>query len=145
MVSTTPYMIRAIYEWCADEALTPHLLVDAEREGVVVPAQVVEDGTVILNIDDSAVQGLQLGNEWILFSARFGGKASNISIPVEAVRAVYAAENGIGCAFPEEAVAIDALEDDKSTPAESSPRRQSTRGKNSKAKPSKRPSLKLVE
>ena len=99
MTSTRPYLIRAINEWACENNLTPHLLVNALAEGVVVPTQFVKDGQIVLNINPSAVQSIELGNEWILFSARFSGKAMNIEVPVHAVLAIYARENGQGIFF----------------------------------------------
>jgi len=103
MTSTTrPYLIRAINEWAIENDLTPHLLVNALDEGVVVPTQFVNDGQIVLNISPSAVQGIELGNEWVMFSARFSGKSMNIEVPVASVLAIYARENGQGIFFPEE-------------------------------------------
>ncbi len=99
MIPTTPYLIRAIYDWCSDQGFTPHILVDASVEGVEVPRHLVENGALVLNVQSSAVRDLELGNEWIMFSARFSGQPRNITIPVSAVRAVFARENGQGCAF----------------------------------------------
>ncbi len=99
MISNRPYLIRAIYEWLIDDGQTPHLLVDAEREGVEVPQQHIQDGKIILNIVPSAVTNLELGNEWISFSARFGGKNCDILLPPSAVLAIYSRENGQGLAF----------------------------------------------
>lgn len=102
MTSTRPYLIRALYEWIEDNNLTPHILVDAEAPGVEVPKQHVHEGRIVLNINPSAVRDLRLGNEWIEFSARFGGIARIIQVPVSAVLAIYARENGQGMAFNEE-------------------------------------------
>ncbi|MDS4030530.1 MAG: ClpXP protease specificity-enhancing factor [Candidatus Contendobacter sp.] len=102
MTSTRPYLIRALYEWIEDNGLTPHILVDAEAPGVSVPKQHVRDGQIVLNINPAAVRDLRLGNEWIEFNARFGGVARAIQIPVAAVLAIYARENGHGMAFGEE-------------------------------------------
>jgi stringent starvation protein B len=102
MTSTRPYLIRAINEWAIENDLTPHLLVDALAEGVVVPTQFVKDGQIVLNISPSAVQAIELGNEWVLFSARFSGQSMNIEVPVSSVLAIYARENGQGIFFPEE-------------------------------------------
>lgn len=99
MIPTTPYLIRAIHDWCSDQGFTPYLLVDASVAGVEVPRHLVENNAIVLNIQASAVRDLELGNDWILFNARFSGQAMNISIPVSAVRAIYARENGQGCAF----------------------------------------------
>ena len=103
MTSTRPYLIRALYEWIEDNGLTPHILVDATAPGVIVPKQHVREGQIVLNINPAAVRDLRLGNEWIEFSARFGGVARAIQIPVGAVLAIYARENGQGMAFGEEA------------------------------------------
>ncbi len=102
MTSNRPYLIRAIYEWLADNRLTPHLLVDAEADQVVVPGQYAQDGRIVLNIGPSAVQGLELGNEMISFNARFGGRPMNVQIPPAAVLGIYARENGRGMLFAED-------------------------------------------
>ena len=102
MVSTRPYLIRAIHEWAADSNLTPHLVVDTTQVGVSVPAEFIEDNKIILNIATGAVANLILGNDYISFSARFAGVAREIYVPVSAVRAVYARENGMGIVLPDE-------------------------------------------
>ena len=96
MTSTRPYLIRAMYEWMVDNDCTPYLLVDATQNQVTVPEQHIENGTIVLNVSPGAVRDLDLGNEWILFSARFSGSAIDISFPVHAVQAIYARENGQG-------------------------------------------------
>jgi len=101
MTSNRPYLIRALYEWIADNDMTPHLLVDAEQPGVVVPRAYVADGRIVLNVAASAVQSLVLGNDAILFSARFGGQSFPVELPVAAVLGIYARENGHGMLFPE--------------------------------------------
>jgi len=102
MLSTRPYLIRAINEWACENDLTPHLLVNALEAGVVVPTQFINDDQIVLNISPTAVQDIELGNEWILFSARFSGQPMNVEVPVSAVLAIYARENGQGIFFPEE-------------------------------------------
>jgi stringent starvation protein B len=102
MTSLKPYLIRSIYEWVIDNNLTPHLLADAEYEGAVVPEQFVEDGKIVLNVRPAAIQGLILGNEMIEFSARFSGNPMHIMLPVKAVMAIYAKENGKGMIFDQE-------------------------------------------
>jgi stringent starvation protein B len=101
MSSNRPYLIRALYEWLVDNGTTPYLMVNAEVDGVAVPEQFVDDGRIILNVDPSAVSGLELGNDLISFSARFSGKAEDILIPPRAVMGIYAKENGQGMLFPE--------------------------------------------
>jgi stringent starvation protein B len=102
MTSNRPYLIRALYDWLVDNGQTPYLLVNAEHSGTVVPQQFVEDGRIVLNIDPTAVAGLEMGNEWIKFSARFSGVAEDVLVPPAAVQGIYAKENGQGMLFPDE-------------------------------------------
>lgn len=102
MTSSRPYLVRAIYQWIVDNGLTPHLLVDAGNDDVMVPADYVEGGRIVMNIAPMAVQGLTLGNEEVTFSARFGGRPMNVQIPVQRVMAIYTRENGQGMMFAEE-------------------------------------------
>ncbi|WP_257388580.1 ClpXP protease specificity-enhancing factor [Tahibacter caeni] len=102
MSSNRPYLVRAIHEWISDNNLTPYLLVDAAWPGVVVPPQAAKDGRVVLNIAPRAVAGLELGKDWIRFNARFGGVSHRVEVPVGAVLAIYAQENGQGMMFPAE-------------------------------------------
>ena len=100
MTSHRPYILRALYEWIADNGMTPHVLVDAGVAGVRVPPHVVKDGRVVLNIAERAVAKLELGDDALRFSARFGGVSQNVVVPVPAVIAVYARETGQGMALP---------------------------------------------
>lgn len=102
MTPSRPYLIRALYEWIVDNDMTPHLLVNAELDGVQVPLQYVHEGRIVLNINPSAVQSLQLDNASIEFGARFNGVAHQLRIPPAAVMAVYARETGQGMAFGDE-------------------------------------------
>jgi len=102
MTPSRPYLIRALYEWITDNGWTPYLLVDARAKGVMVPSEHVENGKIILNIDSQAVYDLDLGNEAICFSARFGGKSIDIVVPVKGALAIYSKENGQGMVFSEE-------------------------------------------
>lgn len=102
MSSNRPYLLRAIYDWISDNNLTPYILVDAGAEGVRVPPQVIKNGQVVLNLAMRAVANLDLGNEWISFQARFSGVSQAIHIPMRAVLALYAQENGQGMMFPAE-------------------------------------------
>lgn len=97
-VSTKPYLIRAIHEWCSDSGYTPYIAVVAD-EHVNVPREFVKNGEIVLNISPLATNRLTLGNEFIEFQARFGGVAREVSVPVEKVIAIYARENGQGMAF----------------------------------------------
>ncbi len=102
LTPTKPYLIRAFYEWILDNDLTPHLMVDAEMDGVQVPVEFVSDGQIVLNVSASAVKTLDLGNEWVFFNARFGGIPQDIHVPMMAIKAIYAQENGKGMVFAEE-------------------------------------------
>ena len=100
MTSHRPYLLRALYEWIADNGLTPHLLVDATRPGVRVPTHAVKDGRIVLNIAERAVAHLQMDNDDVRFSARFGGVSHAVIVPIDAVVAIYARENGQGMELP---------------------------------------------
>lgn len=102
MISRRPYLIRAMYEWMVDTNQTPHLLVDAEVPAVQVPADYVQDGKIVLNVSPSAVMNLALGNDFIEFSARFGGMPQEVVLPTQAVLAIYARETGQGMLFNED-------------------------------------------
>lgn len=97
-VSTKPYLLRAIWEWCVDQGFTPYLacLVDA---GTRVPPGYARDGQIVLNLSPDATGQLQMDNEYVSFQARFGGVAHSIVVPVGNVIAIYARENGQGMAF----------------------------------------------
>lgn len=119
MTSSRPYLIQAIYEWIADNGLTPYILVDAEASGAEVPRQYVENGKIILNISERAVSDMHQDKEWIWFSARFGGRQQDITVPVHSVLAIYAKENGKGMVFEQ---------DDGSSPPPPSPPRGGGKG-----------------
>ena len=102
MTSSRPYLLRAIYDWIVDNGLTPYLLVNAEMNGVDVPLEHVNNGKIILNVAPEAVQALELGDEAVSFSARFGGKPQQIYFPVSAALAIYARENGRGMVFSDD-------------------------------------------
>lgn len=102
MTSTKPYLLRAFYDWIVDNALTPYLAVNAEFPGTVVPTQYVEAGKITLNIAPAAVRELDLGNETLHFNARFSGILTRVVVPIKAVLAIYARENGRGMVFGEE-------------------------------------------
>lgn len=101
MTSSRPYLIRALYEWIVDNGLTPYLLVDANAEGLEAPTEYADGGKLVLNVAPRAVRGLQLGNDIVSFNARFGGVSRQVSLPVPAIMAIYARENGQGMLFAE--------------------------------------------
>jgi len=99
MNSRRPYLVRALYEWIVDNGMTPYLLVHADTEGVDVPVEFVNEGRIVLNTSRTAVRELRMGNELVTFSARFAGRPKNVCIPVRAILAIYAKENGQGMFF----------------------------------------------
>lgn len=135
MTPTRPYLIRAFYDWIVDNGLTPYLLVDATQPGVQVPAAYVKDGRIVLNLAPAAVGELALGLEAVTFSARFAGVPHRLHLPVGAVMAVYARENGEGMFFgaEEDAAGDEAGAGDGDSRGSEPPR------------PGGRPSLKVVK
>jgi len=101
MTSSKPYLLRALLEWILDNDATPHLIVDAEAEDVDVPRDAIQDGRVVLNISPSATRNLEIDDEFVGFQARFGGMSREIWLPMHAVLAIYARENGQGMMFAE--------------------------------------------
>ena len=129
MSSSRPYIMRALYEWILDNECTPYVLVNAEEPGVDVPRKYVKDGQIVLNISPAAVVDLAIDNECMRFNGRFGGVATDIFVPVNAVIGIYARENGQGMVFePEE---------EEPTPPDGEPPEG--------PKPEGRPSLKIVK
>jgi len=124
MKPSRPYLIRALYEWIVDNNMTPYLLVDAELVGVRVPREHVNNGSIVLNMAPDAVEALAMTNQKVSFSARFARGHFDCSVPIVAVQAIYASENGKGMFFSEEDLGDeeivsteDALEDDGETGA----------------------------
>lgn len=97
--STRPYLLRALYEWCADNALTPYVAAYVD-DTVRVPREYVKNNEIVLNISMDATSNLQIGNDFLQFKARFGGQAREIVVPIDHIIAIYARENGQGMAFP---------------------------------------------
>lgn len=102
MTSNRPYLLRAIHEWINDNGLTPHLLVEADAPGVRVPSSAIKDGQVVLSVAPRAVARFEIGLDSVRFMARFGGVSHPIEVPMAAVLAIYAQENGQGMMFPAE-------------------------------------------
>ena len=101
MTPSRPYFVRAIYEWILDNNLTPYLLVNAAYPGARVPQEYIRDGKIILNLTPSAIRNLHMGNDQVEFSARFGGQPRELYVPIGAILAIYAKENGKGMFFDE--------------------------------------------
>jgi len=97
-----PYLLRAFYQWLLDNECTPHLVVNAELPGVHVPFEHVKDGQIVLNIAPHAIGDIEMSNERVMFSARFSGKPFQLIIPMAAIMAIYARENGAGTLFEDE-------------------------------------------
>lgn len=113
-----PYLLRAFYDWLLDNQLTPHLVVDINLQGVQVPLEYARDGQIVLNIAPRAVGNLELGNDEVRFNARFGGVPRQVSVPMAAILAIYARENGAGTMFePEPAYELGA-QDAEEAPAD---------------------------
>jgi stringent starvation protein B len=108
-ISTKPYLLRALYEWCTDNGLTPHIAVKVDNH-TRVPRQFVRDGEIVLNISFDATSQLQMGNDLIEFLARFSGKSHKIEVPVANILAIYARENGQGMVFPVEGIPDEPIE-----------------------------------
>ena len=102
MKSTRPYLIRAMHEWASDNGLTPQLLVRVDSPEVEVPTGFVKDGLIVLNVSYAAVQGLELGNDYIQFNARFNGAPFAVRLPVSNVSAIFTRESGEGMSFETE-------------------------------------------
>lgn len=129
-----PYLLRALHEWISDSGETPHIVVDAAAEGVVVPRQYVKDGKIVLNVSFSATSALKLGNDAVSFEARFGGASFQVHVPVRAVLGIYARETGQGMIFPEGDADPDPTDNPPATPASGSA-----------APAAKRPKLQVVK
>lgn len=137
--SRRPYLIRAIYDWSLDNGYTPHLLVAADAAGVVVPREYVQDGKIALNISPMAVQGFDAIQEPLFFSARFGGRPFEMQVPVGAVLAIYARENGEGMVFSE----VEAQPTDPNDPASPEAPRGGQTGDNPPSR--QRPKLRVIK
>lgn len=123
MTPSRPYLVRALNQWIVDNDLTPYLVVDAGVQGVHVPEDYVTNGQIILNVSPGAVNSLSVEDDAIEFQARFGGVPMQVYIPVVAVMAIYAKENGQGMVFGAEPGAPEPPPFDESptTPTTSAP------------------------
>ncbi len=148
------YLITALHQWMTDNDLTPHLAVDARVQGVMVPQQFARDEQLVLNISYSAVQNLQVDQAGVSFNARFGGVPMNVFIPLVAVLAIYARENGQGMGFgmePGVDMLLQAAEEELEAPTlksvESAPKIEQSADKESAVKKPKKgqASLKVIK
>ncbi|WP_246505990.1 ClpXP protease specificity-enhancing factor [Kistimonas asteriae] len=143
MTSSRPYIIRALYEWIVDNDCTPYLLVDTTVSGVDVPDQFAGEEQVVLNLAPMAIRDMDVSNEAVMFLARFGGRTFQVCVPVGAVMAIYAKENGQGMVFeveaqPEGVHLVDSEVNDNEPSPEPDP-------KGPGRPPKGRPSLKVVK
>ncbi len=121
MTSNQPYLLRAFYEWIVDNDLTPYIVVDATNDLVEVPQEFVKDGQIVLNVSPSACVNFSLDIEGLSFQARFSGQPRRLSMPCEAVMAIYARENGAGTVFATEEDMARAQDQGQREESESSP------------------------
>jgi stringent starvation protein B len=151
LIPTKPYMVRAIHEWCVDNGMTPHLLV-AVNSKCRVPMAYVKDGEIVLNLNYSATKDLLIDNDAIVFSARFGGVSQHLHVPMNAVKGIFARENGQGMFFEIEAGSASQSKEEKpalvvATPDTNNEALPQQSLKNPSAKPSdkKKPTLTIVK
>ncbi len=97
-ISTKPYLIRAIYEWCSDSGLTPYLNVKVDDQ-THVPIEYVKNGEIVLNVSQGAARNLTISNELVQFSARFNGVSREVAVPMYSIQGIFARENGQGAFF----------------------------------------------
>lgn len=105
MLSSKPYLVRALWSWCCDAGFTPYLTLFVDEQ-CRVPLEHVQDGTLTLNLSPASTGHLDLGNEWVTLSARFGGVSRELAFPVGAIIAIFARENGAGMEFPYEPTVV---------------------------------------
>lgn len=134
MTPLRPYLLRSLYEWIEANNMTPYILVDAKAEGLIAPTEHAKNNQIIFNIATRATHGLQLGDQWVEFSARFGGISKQVQVPVAGIQAIYANENGRGIVFSNES------ESSSDTVAD-----ESLQQSNSVERKNKQPTLKIVK
>jgi stringent starvation protein B len=145
-LSQLPYLLRAMLDWIVDNGWTPHLIVDARSEAVIVPRQFVTEGYIRLNISASATQSFHIGDGAVEFNARFGGVSHHIHVPLDQVLAIVARENGQGMAFTTDAQAAEA---GRQVPDSSAGVMETVRGErppdSPPERPRQRPNLKVIK
>ncbi len=159
MTPSRPYLLRAIREWIQDNGLTPYILVQASYPGTVVPEPYIENDRIVLNLSSQATAAYQLDNDWLFFEARFSGRSMDVQVPVAAILAIYARENGEGMVFENADMTATPVGSTGENPAagESPEEKQTETGseeatdaqqpaaKGKKPRPGKRPHLKLIK
>ncbi len=145
LISTKPYMLRAMHEWCMDNNLTPHLLVAVNAQ-TRVPMAYVKDGEIVLNLNYAATKDLHMDNDAVIFSARFGGVSQNMYIPMSAVKGIFARENGQGMFFEIEELASKITNTASDLSDSASGKAQADDSQNSpQATKNKKPTLTIVK
>lgn len=104
MTSNQPYLVKAFFDWIIDNNLTPYMVIDVTVPGTEVPQQFVKDGQIVLNVSPAACVNFHMDLDWISFQARFGGQPMTVQLPLKAVSAIYAKENGAGTVFTNETI-----------------------------------------
>lgn len=122
MNSNRPYLLRALYEWILDNNCTPYILVDISIPNTKIPDGFAQDGKIVLNLSPSAVKHLLMDNEAISFEARFAGIVQIPYVPIAAVKAIYAKENGHGMFFENDPLLDSNDSPDEPPPASPPPR-----------------------
>lgn len=144
-----PYLLRALFDWLLDNQCTPHVVVDATQPFVEVPQEHVKDGQIVLNIHPDALTGFTMDLEHIGFEARFGGVARRIYLPMHAIIAIYARENGAGTIFEVEPGLEPDTQPDNPSTSPQAVKDTETDGEGGNepndTPPRKRPSLKVVK
>ncbi len=144
MTPSRPYLLRALYNWILDNNMTPHVVIDANYKGVVVPREHVEDGQIILSIAPESIHGMEMKNHYVSFAARFSGVSRDIYLPIMSITAIYAEENRKGMVFAEEAYDHEnASETSSGSISHKNDNQSSSKVKNLRSK-SSRPNLKIV-
>lgn len=142
MSSSRPYLLRALLDWILDNNGTPQIVVDSTCADAMVPSEYARDGQIVLNVHPDAVQAFELTNESVSFSARFQGQPRDVYVPMRAVNAIFARENGDGMAFAPDA----ALSSSNPSAEEAGPKGADTEASaTATASAARRPSLKVVK
>lgn len=106
-----PYLLRALYEWILDSEEIPNILIDTEREDVIVPREFVKDGQIVLNISPDAVRGLSITDDYLMCEGRFSGRSFEVILPMASIQAIYCRGSGQGLAFDDEDYPVEVKRD----------------------------------
>ncbi|MFN2333212.1 MAG: ClpXP protease specificity-enhancing factor [Wenzhouxiangellaceae bacterium] len=156
MSPSRPYLLRALHEWIVDNAATPQIVVDGTHADVQVPENLRSTEKIVLNLSPSAVKDLEIDREYVSFVARFSGRSFAVIVPIDAVQAIYARENGQGMMFPDEAgtqpshgedraPGPTAVEDDSGTGPRAVDRKKKPGATKKQSGKSSKPDLKVIK